>query len=615
MPEEKDGPIRTDGYREGEESAAEFEHAREMLHNAMTLTGLGIWTWNLTTLAVELSDEIFAIIRQDPASFDGSVDYLFERVLHPSSRKLFSEVLHEITVGEPVGRREFRIIRGDGSDGWICFSGSIVRRLETGDRVAVGSIRDITDERLHEQQFQEQVRLLETLLGTMPNPVFFKDSQGIYRFCNEAFLQILGLSRDEVVGHTVHGVAASALAKVYAQSDAELMATGGSQMYESQIRSSAGAVRDVVFNKAVVKAHDGTPLGIVGVVQDVTERKATEQHLRMLHQVKDVMLRMSHDLLGYPDLATFFEDLLKRLLELYQDCAQGSVLEIAESEDMRILRAIGYDAEEAGRFTFPLREGYNWQLTQGRMDNVVLIGDIDAVQSAISTALLRNNRGERICSLLSIPVSDGEKVHWIISLDSTRKDRFTREDRLVAEYLREEIPILIRMFHLHARTLILSRTDPLTGLINRGYCEAILDDRIRTARRNGTSLQVAMIDMDGLKRVNDQYSHQAGDNYLLALARLFEQSVRSSDVVARIGGDEFLLVFSDTARAHAARIMGDIRTRFEGMAFHFNGATFTGSFSYGIATLHEDGDARETLMLVADRRMYEDKGMRRRQRG
>ena len=562
MPAENEDALRLNGYREGEGSALEYEHAREMLRNAMTLTGLGIWSWNLTTLFVELSEEVFAIFRQDPAAFDGTVDYMFDHVLHPSARKAFSEVLHA--------------------------------------RLAHTALRA-----------RENLRLLDTLLGAMPNPVFFKDRQGIYQFCNDAFLEMIGVPREEVIGHTVHGVAGSTMARVYAQADADLMASGGSQMYESQIRSSTGVVRDVIFNKAVVKALDGTPLGIVGVVQDVTERKATERHLRMLHQVKDVMLRMNHGIFEYPDLSVFFGDLLARLLELYQDCAQGCVLEIVDTDSLRILRSIGYDTKASGDFRLKLQDSFNWQLTEGRMDRVVLIDDMDVVRQDARGEILLNARGEAIQSVLSIPVSDGEQVHWIISIDSTRKNRFRKEDRLVADYLCDEIPILIRMFHLHARTLSLSRTDPLTGLINRGYAEAILDDRIRTARRSGAALQVAMLDMDGLKRINDLHGHLTGDGYLLALARHLEQSIRSSDVLARIGGDEFLAVFSDTSRADAERILGNIRTSFAAQDVECRGITFRGSFSFGLASFPEDADNRDGLLHAADRRMYEDKGMRR----
>ena len=109
----------------------------------------------------------------------------------------------------------------------------------------------------------------------------------------------------------------------------------------------------------------------------------------------------------------------------------------------------------------------------------------------------------------------------------------------------------------------LSQHDELTGLYNRRYVMQRLGDELSRLRRKPVSLTVAMVDLDGFKRVNDEIGHDAGDEVLRAAARALQAATRKADVVARYGGDEFVIIFPDTetegARSVAARILDQTR--------------------------------------------------------
>jgi len=153
---------------------------------------------------------------------------------------------------------------------------------------------------------------------------------------------------------------------------------------------------------------------------------------------------------------------------------------------------------------------------------------------------------------------------------------------------------------------MLAHEDSLVGLPNRrGFIRALerLIDRVGRYQENASLL---FVDLDGLKVINDSFGHQAGDEALIQVARLLVGGVRKSDVVARIGGDEFaiLLGHSDADAAHeTASRLGDL---IAGSDFRHGGHTLPLSVAIGAAAIHAD-DTPETAMARADQEMYRRK--------
>ena len=121
--------------------------------------------------------------------------------------------------------------------------------------------------------------LAQSVLDALPTPVFFKDRQGVYQGCNRAFAHLAGRRRREIIGLTVFDISPQEYAKVHFDADAELMARGGEQRYEAQIKRCDGERRHVVFHKATLLDEHGEISGIVGTILDITERKALELKL------------------------------------------------------------------------------------------------------------------------------------------------------------------------------------------------------------------------------------------------------------------------------------------------------------------------------------------------
>ncbi|MDU0458012.1 MAG: PAS domain S-box protein [Geobacteraceae bacterium] len=130
-----------------------------------------------------------------------------------------------------------------------------------------------------ETESENQGKFQQTLMDTIPTPVFFKDANCRYLGCNKAFEEYVGFSREQLIGKTPHELWPADLAERYQQQDLALLQNPGMQAYETVVRYADGTLRDAIFNKATFNGNRGTVGGLVGVVIDITERKKAEDEL------------------------------------------------------------------------------------------------------------------------------------------------------------------------------------------------------------------------------------------------------------------------------------------------------------------------------------------------
>lgn len=145
--------------------------------------------------------------------------------------------------------------------------------------------------------------------------------------------------------------------------------------------------------------------------------------------------------------------------------------------------------------------------------------------------------------------------------------------------------------------------DSLTGLFNHSATTRFIESAIGSARRHGGAICFAMIDIDFFKKVNDTHGHPAGDQVLLALARMMQQRLRTTDIVGRYGGEEFAVILHDVALPRAAELIDELRQAFSQIQFHSSTGDFSCTFSAGISCL-PDHDRMEFLREAADKALY-----------
>lgn len=145
--------------------------------------------------------------------------------------------------------------------------------------------------------------------------------------------------------------------------------------------------------------------------------------------------------------------------------------------------------------------------------------------------------------------------------------------------------------------------DPLTGLFNRYALMEFLSREIERVRREGKeTLFIIFLDLDNFKQVNDLYGHKKGDEVLKEVAKLLKSHFRKYDIVARIGGDEFMIVVRNGSKQKVEELLEKLKSRIENIFRKFNL-----SVSYGIAVSPTEGTDIDRLIALADKRMYEMK--------
>jgi diguanylate cyclase (GGDEF)-like protein len=157
------------------------------------------------------------------------------------------------------------------------------------------------------------------------------------------------------------------------------------------------------------------------------------------------------------------------------------------------------------------------------------------------------------------------------------------------------------------RVIDLSRTDPLTALFNRSQLFLTLEQEVSRTRRSDRGFCVLMIDLDGLKAINDGAGHLRGDEVLRALGAVIQGSIRAVDSAYRYGGDEFVVLLPETDIVGAFVVAEKIRAGAEDFGMAAGGAESLTSVSIGLVSHPEDGTGAEELMAAADRAMYQAK--------
>jgi diguanylate cyclase (GGDEF)-like protein len=221
----------------------------------------------------------------------------------------------------------------------------------------------------------------------------------------------------------------------------------------------------------------------------------------------------------------------------------------------------------------------------------------------------RNRERYYTSTLISAPLVRNGTLLGVININNkTNREPFEPHDLRLLEAIAGHASVALGNARKYEDTLRLSQIDGLTGLANHGHFYKTLELEIERARRYERGLALAMIDIDHFKQYNDRNGHRAGDQALVAVARIIGDRSRTHDVVARYGGEEFAVILPETELEGAHSFGEKLRTAVEGISLDGEEPL---TISVGVAAFGMNITATSQLVDIADGELYRAKSLGR----
>ena len=342
---------------------AALRENRQRLAHAQRIARLGNWEWDIATGKLWWSDEQYRIFGLDPEGFEPKYESFLETV-HPDDRKGMEDVVARTLADPSSTTMVYRIVRPDGIER-ICQGQAEAVFDESGQPVrVVGTVQDITERKQTERELREHERFLDSIIENIPNMIFVKDARD-HRFVrfNKAGEELLGVSREEFLGKNDYDLFPREQADFFTAKDREVLAAGKAlDIPEEPMETRLRGTRFLHTKKITILDDSGAPRYLVGISEDITERKQAERKLReqerfldsIIENIPDMIVvkeaeglrflrvnkagerllgRSRDDLIGMTDRDVFAPDQAERLIALDREVLQtGQYLETAELE-------------------------------------------------------------------------------------------------------------------------------------------------------------------------------------------------------------------------------------------------------------------------------------------
>jgi len=212
-------------------------------------------------------------------------------------------------------------------------------------------------------------------------------------------------------------------------------------------------------------------------------------------------------------------------------------------------------------------------------------------------------------SLMCVPIKSKGRIIGVLEVvNKTTGEPFIKEDLDLLMRLIDHAALAIERTSLYQKMAELVVTDDLTKLFNTRYLNRTIEMEIQRSNRYGTSIALIFIDIDYFKKINDQHGHLIGSKILVEMGQMIIKSLRSIDIVARYGGDEFVVVLPQTNPDAAVVIAERIRKTVEQNVFlKKEGYALKLTASFGVASYPENAKSKDDLIRLADEAMYKVK--------
>ncbi|MBA7531589.1 hypothetical protein ES705_23802 [subsurface metagenome] len=442
---------------------------------------------------------------------------------------------------------------------------------------------------------EEKFRILVEMAT---DAIFLETIEGRILECNTAGAKMFGYTKEEMIGLTIADLVPEEFAKILPKVITEEETTHG--IFVPRInKKKDGTLFPTEIATKLVNIR-GKPRLII-YVRDITERKKNEKLQEVLYSISkaansdislDQLYPLIHQELNTTINATNF---FIALVDFEKDEMSFPYHEDEKDNDFptrRLSRANNLTA-------YIVRSGQSLLVNQKQIEKMADKGDIKLGHVGIVTADTH---------WLGVPLKIKNKIIGAMVIQGYIEPHlFSNKDIQLMEFISGQVATAIQRKQLEGKLEKLAHFDSLIGICNRRYCLELFDRHIKLAKRNKMSILLAYIDIDNFKIINDTYGHKEGDEILKEVVKLFKITLREIDIICRVGGDEFLLIFPDSSFNEAPLIRERLNKNLEKLNQTLD-KPYNIGFSVGFSCYDPDHpQSIDELIGIADENMYKEK--------
>jgi len=437
-----------------------------------------------------------------------------------------------------------------------------------------------------------------SLFKKIPEALVYTDKKSNILYVNSQFTKLFGYTSDEIKGKNIDEGIIHTQEKINEGKYYSKKSLNHFVNYETYRKRKDGSIFPVFISASSIKINNKVK-GIITLYQDITERKRNDNLQKVLYNISKAanspislgqLYPIIHKELGnIIDATNFFI----ALTDYQKDEIYFPYFVDEKDEDFAII-----NFSETNSLTVyviktdqPLLAGYK------KLQKMIAQRELNVVGSITDKSIW-----------LGVPLKVEDRVIGAMAVQSyTNSKLYSEKDIKIMEFVSNQIATAIERKRMEEELKRLAHYDTLTGAYNRGYGLELLQRQLKLSKRDKSPLLLAYNDLDSLKDINDEFGHDEGDRAMVQVAKLFKSILREVDIITRMGGDEFLLIFLDSSLNEIPIIRKRLSKELDRLN-QISQKPYKVEFSTGFSNYDPaNPQPMDELIRIADENMYKEK--------